>query len=234
MLPLGTNLSTSPSSLRGDLGALRRRLAERGPFALTDAELVALVIGPGLDGAEAIAIAQRLVGRHGHAAGLAALPPRAFMACEGIGPVRAARLSAAFELGRRRLPPSATREPIRDEQAAGRLATALLGHERRERFGVLFLNTRNRLLAGEVLFSGSLDAAPVYPREIAARALTLDAAAVILAHNHPSGTLEPSDADRRVTRRVAAALELLDVEVHDHLICAGERFVSMRRLGALP
>jgi len=209
------------------------RLARLGPGALTDRELVAIVLGAGLAEPDALALADRVLTCHGSPATLATLPPAALTAARGMGPVRAARLAAALELGRRRLPESAVSAPVSDEHAAGRIATALVGHERRETFGVLFLDTRNRLLAAETLFQGSLDAAPVYPREIATRALAIGAAAVILAHNHPSGVLEPSEADRRVTRRVGAALDLVDVEVHDHLIAAGDRYVSMRRLGAM-
>jgi DNA repair protein RadC len=124
-----------------------------------------------------------------------------------------------------------TRPRLDKPTAAAGICRALVGDRDREFFGVLFLDTRHRLIAAEQLFSGTIDGAVVYPREVVKRALEVNAAALILTHNHPSGDPEPSEADRSITAKLAQALALIDVRLLDHLVIAGERHVSLAERG---
>ncbi len=210
----------------------REKLLLRGAGALSDAELLAVVLRTGRPGASALEVAHGLLQRAGDLAGLMGLERGELEAEPGLGPGKVAQLHAARELARRcaeqalragnvMSSPERTREFLQYH----------LGGREREVFCCLFLDSQHRLLHCEDLFLGTLDGAAVYPREVAVRALRYRAAAVILAHNHPSGVAEPSAADRRITERLSAALGLLDVRVLDHIIVGRGRTFSFAEQG---
>ena len=212
----------------------RERLIAHGPAALTDAELVSLVLGTGTSRASALDLARELLGRHRGLAGLFAEPLAKLVGADGIGPAKAAKLKAGIELARRLLREEISHgsaltspEAVRDYL---RLTLASLPHEA---FVVLFLDSQHRLLAADELFRGTLAQTSVYPREIVKAALARNAAAVIFAHNHPSGVAEPSRADELLTQALKQALALVDIRTLDHFVVAGHRVVSFAERGLL-
>lgn len=212
----------------------RQRLLQRGARVLSDAELLALLLQRGRAGATALAMAEELLARFGDLPALLRTEPALLLACPGMGAGKYAALQAALELARRQ----ALREL---EDAAVMNSPALtrrfllhhLGNQQREIFCCLFLDNQHRVLRCDDLFFGTLDGAAVYPREVAVRALQYSAAAVILAHNHPSGVPQPSSADRRITERLVAALGLLDIRVLDHIIVGAGQTLSFAEEGLL-
>ena len=197
----------------------REKLLARGPASLSDAELLAIFLGSGLRGRDAVATARELLARHGPLRALLERPPAELIELPGLGPARACALSAALELGTRLLHASLERgDSIGDPDAAGRYFAQRLRGRPHEVFAALFLDTRHRVLAFEELFQGSVDSAEVHPREVARRALAMNATALIVGHNHPSGCAEPSSADRAVTQRLKQALALVDVRLLDHFV----------------
>ncbi|MGD9582442.1 MAG: DNA repair protein RadC [Lysobacterales bacterium] len=212
----------------------RERLMQAGAAALADAELLALFLRTGLPGCSVVELAQRLLGAHGGLAGLLGLPAATLLATPGLGPAKAAQLLAALELGRRSLEGGLRSESVLNDPArAGDFIAMKLRHHPNEVFAVAFLDTQLRLLAFEEMFRGSIDSTEVHPRELVRRALALNAAAVILAHNHPSGVAEPSQADRSITSRIKDALGLIGVRVVDHLIVGHGRPTSLAERGLL-
>jgi len=201
----------------------RERLLAQGAGALGDAELLAIFLRVGVRGMSAVDLARTLLAQFDHSlARLAAATPQELTRINGIGPAKAAQLVATLELARRGL-----REELRVRPALSaptavrdwlRLKLAALPHEC---FVALWLDAQNRLIADDELFRGSLTQTSVYPREVVKQALAKNAAAVILAHNHPSGVTEPSAADRLLTRNLKDALALVDVRLLDHFIVAG-------------
>jgi len=197
----------------------REKLLARGPASLSDAELLAIFLGSGLRGRDAVATARELLAQHGPLRALLERPPADMIPLPGLGPARACALAAALELGTRLLHASLERgDAIGDPEAAGRYFAQRLRGRPHEVFAALFLDTRHRVLAFEELFQGSVDSAEVHPREVARRALALNATALIVGHNHPSGCAEPSAADRAVTQRLKQALTLVDVRLLDHFV----------------
>ncbi|MFL6587865.1 MAG: DNA repair protein RadC [Luteimonas sp.] len=210
----------------------REKLLGQGAAALSDAELLAIFLGSGLRGQDAVATARQLLASHGPlrtliergAAGLAALP--------GLGPARACALTAALELGNRVLAADLARgEAMTDPSAAGRYFSQRLRGFAHEVFAVLFLDSKHRALAFEELFRGTIDGAEVHPREVVRRAIAHNAAAVIVGHNHPSGSREPSAADRAVTAQLKQALSLVDVRLLDHFVVGDGAAVSLAARG---
>lgn len=201
----------------------RERLIAQGAAALSDAELLAIFLRVGVRGMSAVDLARALLAHFDNSlARLAAATPTELTRVNGIGPAKAAQLVATLELARRGL-----REELRSRPALSspgavrdwlRLSLAPLQHEV---FVALWLDAQNRLIADEELFRGTLTQTSVYPREVVKRALERNAAAVILAHNHPSGVAEASAADEQLTRSLRQALALVDVRVVDHFIVAG-------------
>lgn len=200
----------------------REKLLDRGPEFLSDAELIAILLRTGLPGQDVIALAQNLIERFGSLYGLLSASPTALKETLGLGPAKTAQLIAVLELARRTL---------REELVQG-VSLSSADHVRRylklsladrsyEVFHALWLDARNRLIASEELFRGTLTQTSVYPREIVRRALHHNAAAVIFAHNHPSGVADPSAADEHLTTHLQSALGLVDVRVLDHFIIAG-------------
>lgn len=212
----------------------REKLLQRGAQALADAELLALLLRTGLRGQPVLAFAAELLQRFGGLAGLLQATPQQLADVRGLGPAKRAELLAVFELARRALAERLAQRPVLDSpQAVADLLRLQLGHRPHEVFAVLFLDAQHRLIALEEMFRGTLQQTSVYPREVALRALHHGAAAVILAHNHPSGAAEPSGADEALTRRLQAALALLDVRVLDHVIVTQGGCTSMAARGWL-
>ena len=212
----------------------REKLLARGPAALADAELVALLLRTGLPGLGVLQLAQSLLDRFGGLAGLLHADVQALANVKGLGPAKRAELAAVLEIARRVLAQQLAEQPLFDapQRVKDYLALHLrpLGHEA---FAVLFLDTRQRLLAFEIMFQGTLTHTSVHPREIVKRALALNAAAVVLAHNHPSGVAEPSRADELLTQGVRAALQLIDVRVLDHLVVGAGSVLSFAERGLM-
>jgi DNA repair protein RadC len=212
----------------------RERLLEAGPRALSDGELVALLLGAGGRGQNVCDLARGLLERCGGLRGLFAEGAHELARAPGIGPARAARLAAAAELGRRRLEePLPARHSLAAPGDAARVLGARLLDLPYEVFCCLFLDTRHRLIRCEELFRGTIDGATVYPREIVKLALKYDAAAVIVGHNHPSGVAEPSEADRSITLKLAKALALVEIRLLDHLVVCRGGHVSLAERGLL-
>ena len=210
----------------------REKLLARGAGALSDAELLALFLGSGLRGRDAVTSARELLAAHGPLRALLERPATSLAGLPGLGPARACALAGAIELGHRLLASELARgEALADPQAAGRyFARRLRGHPY-EVFAALFLDTRHRALGFEELFRGTVDGAEVHPREVARRALAHNAAALIVGHNHPSGSPEPSAADRAVTARLKQALALVDVRLLDHFVIGDGAPVSLAARG---
>lgn len=210
----------------------REKLLARGAGALSDAELLAIFLGSGLRGRDAVATARQLLAAHGPLRKLLERTPAQLRELPGLGPARTCALAAALELGNRHLAAGLERgEALGDPQAAGRyFAQRLRGHPH-EVFAALFLDTRHRAIAFEELFRGTIDGAEVHPREVARRALAHNAAALIVGHNHPSGNPEPSAADRAVTARLKQALALVDIRLLDHFVIADGPPVSLAARG---
>lgn len=200
----------------------RERLLKQGAGALSDAELLALFLRVGIRGKSAVDLARELLAHFGNLNRLCAASADEFAALPGMGPAKYAQLQAVMELARRALA-----EQLRERDLLGspeavrdwlRLHLAHLPHEV---FWVILLDNQNRLIEGVELFRGTLGQTSVYPREVVKLALARNAGAVILAHNHPSGTREPSPADLHLTRTLKGALALIDIPVLDHFIVAG-------------
>ncbi|WP_028918422.1 DNA repair protein RadC [Pseudoxanthomonas sp. J35] len=210
----------------------RERLLARGPAGLSDAELLAIFLGSGLHGRDAVQTARELLASHGPLRALLDRPPAGLARLPGLGPARACQLAAALELGNRHLAAALERgEALTDPAAAGRYFARRLRSRPHEVFAVLFLDTRHRALAFEELFHGTIDGAEVHPREVVRRALAHNAAAVIVGHNHPSGCSDPSAADRAVTARLKQALGLVEIRLLDHFVVGDGEPVSMAARG---
>jgi len=212
----------------------REKLLARGPASLADAELLALLLRTGLAGRGVLQLAQSLLDDFGGLAGLLAAPPESLGRVRGLGPAKRAELSAVTEIARRSIAAQLREAPVFDAPAAVRHFLQLqIASRPYEVFAALFLDTQQRLIAFEELFRGTLAQTSVYPREVVKRALALNAAAVVLAHNHPSGVAEPSRADEALTQALRSALALVDVRVLDHFVVAPGTVVSFAERGLL-
>ena len=212
----------------------REKFFARGLPALSDAELLAMVFGRGVAGTDAVQLARAVLSATGGISRLAALQRPQFNRFRGLGDAKYAALQAGIEIGRRILRNQMELGcPIVDAAGAKRFLIAELGSKTREAFCALFLDTRHRVITFETLALGTIDNATVHPREVLKRVLETNAAAVIFAHNHPSGVCEPSAADTSLTRTLCRALALIDVRVLDHLVVAANDIVSFADLGLL-
>lgn len=212
----------------------REKLLKQGAITLSDAELLALFLGSGLRGQDAVMTARMLLAQHGPLRSLLELTPKELSRLKGIGPARACKLSAALELCNRFMAAGLERgDAFADPSVAGRYFGQRLRSRVSEVFAALFLDTRHRALAFEELFTGTIDGTEVHPREVVRRALAHNAAAVIVGHNHPSGNPEPSAADRAVTSSLKHALGLVDVRLLDHFVIADGPPVSLAARGWL-
>ena len=197
----------------------RERLLANGAASLSDAELLAIFLRTGVNGKSAVDLARELLQGFGGLRRLLAAEQATFCKAPGLGPAKYAQLRAVLEMGQRHLSERLTRGQALTSarQSAQYLQSRLRDHPY-EVFAALFLDSQHRVLAFEELFRGTIDGASVHPREVVRHALRHNAAALILSHNHPSGTAEPSQADRQITIRLRDALALIDVRVLDHLI----------------
>jgi DNA repair protein RadC len=212
----------------------RERLLAHGAAALSDAELVALLLRTGIAGASALDVARDLIERFGGVAGLLAAPALDVAAVRGVGRAKCAEIAAVIELARRSLSEEAgARDALASPQAVRDYLRLLLAARPHEVFVALFLDSQNRLLASEELFRGTLAQTSVYPREVVKVALARNAAAVIFAHNHPSGVAEPSRADELLTQALKQALALVDIRTLDHFVVAGGRLTSFAERGLI-
>ncbi|MCB1691301.1 MAG: DNA repair protein RadC [Pseudomonadales bacterium] len=212
----------------------REKLIARGAGALSDAELVAIFIGTGCRGRSALDVARELLATFGGLRGMLDAEPGALTAAPGVGAARYAILKAALELSGRYLECGFTRGDFISDPGVTRqyLKGKLRGYGQ-EVFACMYLDNQHRLIRYEELFFGTIDGASVHPREVVKRVLQYNAAAVIFAHNHPSGLAEPSQADRRITDRLKSALLLVDVRVLDHMIVGDEEVLSFAERGLL-
>jgi DNA repair protein RadC len=213
----------------------REKLLARGPTALSDSELLALLLRTGIAGKDVFALSQELLVTFGGLAGLLHAGPDDLRRTKGLGgPAKRAELLAVLELARRALAEQLReREVFSSPDGVKQYLQLHLARQPHEVFAVMFLDAQNRLLEMEVMFRGTLTQTSVYPREIVLRALQRHAAAVVLAHNHPSGTVQPSRADEALTHSLKAALALVDVRVLDHVIVAPGACLSMAERGLL-
>ncbi|OGT76214.1 MAG: hypothetical protein A3I78_11410 [Gammaproteobacteria bacterium RIFCSPLOWO2_02_FULL_56_15] len=212
----------------------REKLLARGAGALSDAELLAIFIRTGTIGKTAVDLARELLSEHQGLRNLLDSPPGALNGCHGLGPAKVGQLQAALELGRRYLESGLQRHGALSNPADTRnYLKARLRAYPYEVFAVIFLDNRHRVIAFEELFNGTIDGASVHPREVLRRALYHNAAALILAHNHPSGVAEPSQADQAITRRLQEALALVDIRILDHFVIGDQEAVSFADRGLL-
>ncbi len=206
----------------------REKLRVHGSRGLSDAELLAVFIGSGRQGKTAVDVGRELLVKAGGLKPLLHAPQRG----SGFGPVAWCRVQAALELGRRYLDAELREnETLTDPASSARYLKARLSGYPYEVFACLFLDNRHRVIAFEELFRGTIDGASVHPREVVRHCLAHTAAAVILAHNHPSGVAEPSAADRAITLRLRDALSLIDVRVLDHFVIGSSAPTSLAQRG---
>ena len=212
----------------------REKLLARGAGALSDAELLAIFLRVGVRGASAVDLARQLLSEYESLGALLAADQQTFCATRGLGVAKFAQLQAVMEMARRHATETlAEVDVLSAPEATRRYLTLKLAHVPHEVFACVFLNTRNHVIAFEELFRGTIDGAAVYPREVVKAALRHNAAAVILAHNHPSGVAEPSTADKQLTTRLCDALSLVDVRVLDHIVVGDGESVSFANRGLL-
>ena len=203
----------------------RERLISLGSNALSDAELLSIVIGSGGKSSSVIEIARTLIGHFGGLRQILEADFSEITSCKGIGKACFTRLQATVEIVRRTLLESIKKGPfLKSTKDTCKFLKLKLRHYKREVFGCLFLDNQHRVIVFEELFQGTIDSASVHPREVVKRVLYLNAAAVIFAHNHPSGMFEPSHADRVITRELKEALSLVDVRVLDHIVVGDGTF----------
>ena len=212
----------------------RERLLTHGPGALSDAELIALFLRTGIAGKNAVELARDLIGVCGGLNGLLSADRTALGRVRGLGSAKLAQLAAVLELARRCLGEQLrSGTPLNSPGAVRDYLQLALGGREHEVFLALFVDAQHRVLCAEELFRGTLTQTSVYPREVVKAALRANAAAVILAHNHPSGVAQPSQADELLTRTLKEALVLVDVKVLDHFIVAGRQTLSFAERGLL-
>lgn len=212
----------------------REKLLMRGASALSDAELLAIFLRTGVTGKSAVDLARDLLGKYGSLTRLFAAEVADFCTVKGMGPAKFVQLQAVLEMSRRALQEEMQRgDSLNSPRVVRDYLQLLLAGRQQEVFLVLFLDTQHRVIASEELFHGTLSQTSVYPREVVKRALTHNAAAVILAHNHPSGVAEPSQADQLLTNALKQALALVDVRVLDHFVVAAGQTLSFAERGLL-
>ena len=212
----------------------REKLLQRGASSLSDAELLAIFLRTGVTGKSAVDLARELLNQFGNLTQLFATSEADFCAVHGMGQAKFVQLQAVLEMSRRALQEQLQRgDALNSPRAVRDYLQLFLASRQQEVFVALFLDTQHRVIATEELFHGTLSQTSVYPREVVKRALSHNAAAVILAHNHPSGVAEPSSADELITSVLKQALALVDVRVLDHFVVAGGQTLSFAERGLL-
>jgi len=211
----------------------REKLLKFGETSLTDAELLAIFLRVGVKGKSAVELAQDLLDHFGSLNSLLKADEATFCEAKGLGQAKYVQIKAVLEMSRRHFESGLQKgDAFSDPEAVARFLETELGHQSRERFGVLFLDQQHHLIQFSILFEGTLNQASVHPREILKTALDCQAAAIILAHNHPSGDPAPSSADIQLTKQIAQASDLLDIRLLDHLIIGDfGRWASLAQLG---
>lgn len=212
----------------------REKLLSKGPAALSDAELLAIFLRTGLQGKTAIDLARDLLLNFGGLRGLIEIDSKTFCQTKGLGLAKYSQIQAAIELGKRYLEENLGRKDVLSSpNDTKNFLLAQLRAYPHEVFACLFLDNRHQIISFDKMFNGTIDGASVYPREVVKQALARNAAAVIFAHNHPSGVAEPSLADKNITQRLQEALKLVDIRVLDHFIIGDNTAVSFAELGLL-
>ncbi|NYH23887.1 RadC family protein [Paraburkholderia bryophila] len=210
----------------------RERLIDHGPGVLSDTEMIVLVLGSGLPGHDVFSVARALLERFGSLRAMLDGSYSDFEGIRGIGPAKIAQLLAIMEMARRSLVARMReRSLMNSPEAVENFLRLRIGALQQEVFMSLYLDARHRLIECEESAQGTLTRMAVYPREIARRALTLNAASLIVAHNHPSGVVEPSASDCRLTRTLRDTLALIDVQLIDHLVIGTDQVYSFARAG---
>jgi len=212
----------------------REKLLEAGPGALSDAELLAIFLRHGVSGRTAVDVARDLLSAFGSLGGILTASHEAFCGHPGLGPGRYVQIRAVLELAQRHMREQLEQvDALTNSELTREYLRARMRDYQREVFTCLYLDNQHRVLAMEELFHGTIDGAAVYPREVVKRCLHNNAAAVIFAHNHPSGVAEPSQADIAITRRLREALNTVDVRVLDHVVVGHAEVVSFAERGLL-
>lgn len=212
----------------------REKLLQRGADALTDAELLAIFLRTGVSGTSAVELARQMLDTHGSLSALLGASQKAFCATRGLGAAKFVQLQAVLQMAQRYLGERMeASNPLTDPDATREYLETRIGRQPHEIFAAVFLNNRHQVITCEELFRGTLDGAAVYPREVVKAALSHNAAAVIFAHNHPSGVAEPSRADRDITDRLREALSLVDIRTLDHFVIGGGETTSFAERGWL-
>ncbi|MCL4114499.1 UNVERIFIED_CONTAM: hypothetical protein GTU68_020835 [Idotea baltica] len=223
----------------------REKLLSRGPDSLSDAELLAIFLRTGTQGMNVLELSDKLIKdfgslrqlfsateNFGSLRQLFSATETEFCAHKGMGQAKYVQLQAVLEMTQRYLAETLSRGDALTSPSHTKLyLSSILRDRQREAFYILFLDNQNRVIKDEVMFEGTIDAASVYPREVVKRALHHNAAALILAHNHPSGVAEPSQADRRITRRLTDALALVDIRILDHFVVGDGEVISFAERG---
>lgn len=214
--------------------APREKLRQMGAETLSDAELLAIFLRTGSTGLNVMALAQQMLQEFGSLYHIMSANKAAFSGIKGVGDAKLAQLHAIAELAKRFFASQLARESaMENPQVTRHYLQSLLAHQDREIFMVLFLDNQHRVLQTQKMFSGSINSVEVHPREIVRAALKVNAAALILAHNHPSGMSEPSKADRDITVKVNEACRLLNIRLLDHLVIGHGEYVSFAERGWL-
>ena len=212
----------------------REKLLQHGAQVLSDAELLAIFLRTGVRGFSAVELARNLLKRFGSLRALLESDQKEFCLQHGLGPAKYAQLQAVLEMSRRHLESTLSRgNALTDALTTKQYLQQRLRAYQHEVFACLFLDNKHRMIAFEELFRGTIDGASVYPREVVKQALAHNAAAVIFAHNHPSGVAEPSQADLAITQRLKSALASVDIRVLDHIVVGDGETVSFAETGRL-
>ncbi|MCH8622689.1 DNA repair protein RadC [Undibacterium sp. TS12] len=212
----------------------RERLIRHGAGALSDAELLAVFLRTGVTGKSAVDLGRDMIAEFGSLSALFAASIKDFSAIHGLGSAKYAQLQAVLELAKRAISEELQESTaLSSPQAVKKYLQLMIGNKPHESFAILFLDVKNRLIKAEELFRGTLNHASVYPREVVKSALQHNAAAIILAHNHPSGSCEPSPADIALTKTLKQALDLIDIRILDHFIVANPNVYSFAEHGLL-
>ena len=209
----------------------REKLLSRGAEALTDAELIAILLQSGSAGKSALDLAKNLIRIHGNVRRIACRPINELVGMKGIGPARAVTLIAAFELGRRNIRTEELDEPVRSPEDVANRYIPRMRDLATERFVVLLLNNSGRIVRECVISEGTVNASLVHPREVFKAAVTELATSIILLHNHPSGVKSASKEDHAITRQLVEAGKLMDIPVSDHIIVCGNSYISFAENG---
>ncbi len=211
----------------------REKLLLKGPSSLSDAELLAIFLRTGITGKSAVDLARELLAESGSLRALLTANRQQFCHHKGLGDAKFAQLQAVLEMARRHLGEQLKRETsLTSAQDTQKYLQSIMRDYQQEVFACLMLDNKHRVIVFRELFRGSINSASVYPREVVKQALADNAAAVILAHNHPSGVAEPSESDIQITRRLQEALQLVDIRVLDHLVI-GEDIVCFSERGLI-